>query len=73
MEVPMKFFVYERVPQWLSYRKTVEASSAQEALALVERVGWSEIDSVGQPEAGPLYGDTVEGVAVHYEAEPAEK
>ena len=69
----MRFFVYERVPQWLSYRKAVEANSAEEALLLIERVGWSEIDSIGQPELGPLYGDTVEGVAVRYEAEPAEK
>ena len=59
----MKYWIYENVPQWMSYRKLVEAASAEEALD-VAREQWSDID---EPEEGPMFGNVVEGVQVSYD------
>lgn len=60
-----KFRVYEVVPSWVSYGKTVEAANAEEALKMASE-NWSEIEG---DESGPLFSDAVEGVAVKYEVE----
>jgi hypothetical protein len=55
-----RFVVEETVPVWVTYRRIIEAPTAEAAKAAF----------VGHPsqEDGPLFGDVVEGAAVQLEA-----
>lgn len=62
-----KFYVYERVPHYIEYRKIIEAENLEAALKAAE--SYAEIDADEQalePE------DVIETLPIMHDAEPVE-